>query len=130
MQVHEANVVRAIARMAVIPIAPDSWNVMLRSCGIAALAALVVASARSVDIGQSHQNSLDMPAAGTKRHANPAFYVPAQGLCNGEMPCLNFNLHGYLRGTPCLWTTTDRLMPVEKKKSRISLHQYSKNTKY
>jgi uncharacterized membrane protein YdjX (TVP38/TMEM64 family) len=43
MQVHEANVVRAIARMAVIPIAPDSWNVMLRSCGIAALAALVVA---------------------------------------------------------------------------------------
>ncbi len=43
MRVHNAGVFRAIARVAVMPIAPNSWNAMLRSCGIAALAALVVA---------------------------------------------------------------------------------------
>lgn len=43
MRTHEPNVVRAIARLAMVPIAPSSWNPMLRSCGIAALAALLVA---------------------------------------------------------------------------------------
>ncbi|UCG88306.1 MAG: VTT domain-containing protein [Gemmatimonadota bacterium] len=43
MRIHGPNVVQAIARVAAIPIAPDSWTFMLRSCGLAALGALLVA---------------------------------------------------------------------------------------
>jgi len=43
MRVQSPKVIQAIARVAAIPIAPANWNVMLRSCGLAALAALLIA---------------------------------------------------------------------------------------
>ena len=61
------------------------------------MAAFVIATARSVDVGEPDQDAFDMPVAGAECKLQASLYGLAQGAGYGKIQCLYFNLHGYLQ---------------------------------
>jgi hypothetical protein len=66
------------------------------------MAPLIIAAARSVDVGQPHQDALDVPAARVEGKTQLAFDVYAHGLGHVEISCLYLDLHSYLRANVAL----------------------------